>query len=198
MDTKERIILATLELAAQNGLGSVTLSQIAEKLGFSTPALYKHFGSKEAIIEAMYAYLRERSKQLQSLPGVDFGEMIRDKSASEVLGESVKGYSALITQSEMMTFYKVIYAQRSVDATAAKIMAEETSRMIVATKNLFYALQAHGKLNANDLDMAATSFAMTVHGMLEYDLDCKNSGEKTDGSKITDYIKWYCEQLGGQ
>ena len=70
--------------------------------------------------------------------------------------------------------------------------------MIVATKNLFYALQAHGKLNANDLDMAATSFAMTVHGMLEYDLDCKNSGEKTDGSKITDYIKWYCEQLGGQ
>ena len=33
MDKKEQIILATLELAAENGLGSVSMSQIAEKLG---------------------------------------------------------------------------------------------------------------------------------------------------------------------
>jgi AcrR family transcriptional regulator len=33
MNTKERILLATLEFAAEDGLSGVSLSQIAEKVG---------------------------------------------------------------------------------------------------------------------------------------------------------------------
>ena len=61
MTKKEQIILATLELASQNGLGAVSMGQIADRLGIRKPSLYNHFESKEAIIAAMYEYLRERS-----------------------------------------------------------------------------------------------------------------------------------------
>ena len=47
MNKKEEIIIAVLDLAAEKGLGSVSMSQIAEKMGMRKPSLYNHFSSKE-------------------------------------------------------------------------------------------------------------------------------------------------------
>ena len=129
MNTKEKIILATLELAAQHGLGSVSMSQIAEKLGIRKPSLYNHFESKDAIIEEMYHYLRERSRSQLSPAAVDLGELVKDRTAEEVLMFTVSNYNKLNEQPEMMNFYKVIYSQRSIDATAAGIMLGTSTRL---------------------------------------------------------------------
>ena len=43
MGRKKKIIYATLELASSNGLGSISMSQIAEKVGIKAPSLYNHF-----------------------------------------------------------------------------------------------------------------------------------------------------------
>ena len=51
---KEKIIMATLELACENGLRSVSMSQIAEKAGIKKSSLYSHFSAKEEIITEMY------------------------------------------------------------------------------------------------------------------------------------------------
>ena len=83
------------------------------------------------------------------------------------------------TKGNMFLFYKIIYSERAINPVAAKVLAEETERMIVATKNLFYALQVHGKIKTKDVDMTATSFAMTVHSIMDYQLDCVN-GKKAD------------------
>ena len=197
MNTKEKIILATLELAAQHGLGSVSMSQIAEKLGIRKPSLYYHFDSKDAIIEEMYHYLRERSRSQLSPAAVDLGELVKDRTAEEVLMFTVSNYNKLNEQPEMMNFYKVIYSQRSIDATAAGIMAEETEKMMAATKALFYALQVHGKISVTDVDAAAESFAMTVHAITDHQLDCANSGKPIKKDMLGSYIRWFCREIGG-
>lgn len=197
MNRKEEIILVTLELAAENGLSNVSMAQIAEKMGIRKPSLYNHFRSKEDIIAAMYQYLREKSKEQLSLADIDYGEFIKDKSLEEALTQSVSNYSSMSTQGKMLSFYKVIYSERAVNPTAARIMAEETKRMISATKNLFYALQVHKKICIRDIDIAAASFALTVHAIMDYQLDCACSGEPVSEDMIQDYIKWFCEQFGG-
>ena len=198
MNKKEEIIIAVLDLAAEKGLGSVSMSQIAEKMGMRKPSLYNQFSSKEVIIKEMYVYLRERAKQQLPEGGADIGEMIKSgRSTYEVLLMSVTSYAEMNGDETMQKFYKVIYSQRAVDPAAAQIISEETRKMIGATKAMFYALQAHGKIKCTDIDMAAFSFAMTVHSILDYILDCKSSGQQTDNKILTDYIKWYCEQLGG-
>lgn len=194
MDRKEEIILVTLELAAENGLSNVSMAQIAEKMGIRKPSLYNHFKAKEEIIAAMYQYLREKSKEQLSLADIDYGEFIKGKSMEEALTQSVANYSNINAENKMFSFYKVIYSERSVNPTAAKIMAEETRRMILATKNLFYALQVHKKIHVKDIDMAATSFAMAVHAMMDYQLDCSCSGETVGQDMIQNYIKWFCNQ----
>lgn len=197
MNRKEEIILVTLELAATNGLSNVSMAQIAEKMGIRKPSLYNHFKAKEEIIAAMYQYLREKSKEQLSLADIDYGEFIKGKSMEEALTQSVANYSNINAENKIFSFYKVIYSERSVNPTAAKIMAEETRKMILATKNLFYALQVHKKIHVKDIDMAATSFAMTVHAMMDYQLDCSCSGEPVGQDMIQNYIKWFCNQYGG-
>ena len=194
---QEQIILATLELAAENGLGNVSMSQIADKLGIRKPSIYNHFKSKEDIINAMYHFLREKSRSQLSSATMDLGELVKDRSAEEMLLFTVNNYNKLNEQPEMMSFYKVIYSQRSLDPAAAQIMAEETEKMILATKNLFYALKAHGKITVQDVDAAAECFALTVHSITDYQLDCMNSGKEPKKDMLKAYIKWFVGQIGG-
>lgn len=197
MNRKEEILLVTLELAAENGLSNVSMAQIAEKIGIRKPSLYNHFKSKEEIIEAMYQYFRDRSKEALSLTDIDYGEFVEDKSMEEALQQSVSNYVNMNSGGKMFLFYKVIYSERAINPNAAKIMAEETRRMIIATKNLFYALQAHGKISIDGIDIAATSFAMTIHAMMDYQFDCSCSGEPVSQNMIQEFIKWFCNQYGG-
>lgn len=198
MERKEEIILVTLELAAANGLSNVSMAQIAKKMGIRKPSLYNHFKSKEEIISAMYQYLRDKSKEKLSFVDIDYGEFIKGKSLEEALIQSVSNYRNISTEDKMFAFYKVIYSERAINPTAAKIMAEETKRMILATKNLFYALQVHKKFSVKNIDMAAISFAMTVHAIMDYQLDCSCSGEPVPQDMIQSYIKWFCGQYGGK
>ena len=62
---------------------------------------------------------------------------------------SVTSYAEMNGDETMQKFYKVIYSQRSLDPTAAQIVAEETKKMIAATKALFYALSAHKKIECD-------------------------------------------------
>ncbi len=53
-------------------------------------------------------------------------------------------------QEHMLNFYKIIYSERSLNPMAAKIVAEETDKMIIATKQLFYAMEVHKLLHLSD------------------------------------------------
>lgn len=193
---KEEIIMATLELAAKNGLASVSMSMIADKIGIKKPSLYKHFTSKEEIVEAMYQFLREQAKKRANIKPIDYSTLFVGKTAYEVLKIAVQGYIQMNHQEEMMNFYKVIYSERSIQPMAARILAEETSKMIIATKQLFYAMEVHKILHFKNADMSAVSFAMTIHGLMDYELDRSCGGckeEQSDKNLLDDYLKWFCE-----
>ena len=191
---KEEIILTTLELAAEKGLAGVSMSMIADKIGIKKPSLYKHFSSKDEIVEAMYQFLRDKSKENANIKPVDYSILFSEKTAYEVLKGVMQGYINMNHQEQMLTFYKVIYSERSIQPMAAKIMAEETERMIIATKQLFYAMEIHKLLHFENADMSAVSFSMTVHGLMDYELDQKYGYDEAPKNLLDEYLKWFCEQ----
>lgn len=191
---KEEIILTTLELAAEKGLAGVSMSMIADKIGIKKPSLYKHFSSKDEIVEAMYPFLRDKSKENANIKPVDYSILFSEKTAYEVLKGVMQGYINMNHQEQMLTFYKVIYSERSIQPMAARIVAEETERMIIATKQLFYAMEVHKLLHFENADMSAVSFAMTVHGLMDYELDQKYGYDEAPKNLLDEYLKWFCEQ----
>lgn len=194
---KKEIIMATLELAANKGLGNVSMNIIADKVGIKKPSLYNHFASKEELVEAMYQFLREEAKKNANVGAIDYTVIFAGKSALEILMMMVGGYFHMNQQEHMLNFYKVIYSERSIQPMAAKILAEETEKMIIATKQLFYAMEVHKLLHFQNADMSAVSFAMTVHGLMDYELDLRSGGCKTENQERNDldeYLQWFCKE----
>ena len=203
MDRKSEIIKATLELASEYGLAAVSMNQIAEKLGISKPALYKHFESREEIIKTMYAFLREQAKQ--SIAGGEMNwDMLSDKIPLEkILTQMVDTYRNLCTNPVMFQFYKIIMSQRTIDIAATEIMVMETKAMIDATKKLFYALQVKHIAEFSDADAAAVSFAMSVHSIIDLECDLnqlKNAnsdvGKGIDKNMMKNFINEFCRVYG--
>ena len=194
---KKEIIMATLELAANKGLGNVSMNMIADKVGIKKPSLYNHFASKEELVEAMYQFLREEAKKNANVGAIDYTVIFAGKSALEILRMMVGGYFHMNQQEHMLNFYKVIYSERNIQPMAAKILAEETEKMIIATKQLFYAMEVHKLLHFQNADMSAVSFAMTVHGLMDYELDLRSGGCKTENQErndLDDYLQWFCKE----
>lgn len=60
----QRIIDATIELIAEEGLASVTMQRIAEHVGSSNALVVFHFRSKENLFRAVLQYLSDRYDEL--------------------------------------------------------------------------------------------------------------------------------------
>ena len=194
---KKEIIMATLELAANKGLGNVSMNMIADKVGIKKTSLYNHFASKEELVEAMYQFLREEAKKNANVGAIDYTVIFAGKSALEILRMMVGGYFHMNQQEHMLNFYKVIYSERNIQPMAAKILAEETEKMIIATKQLFYAMEVHKLLHFQNADMSAVSFAMTVHGLMDYELDLRSGECKTENQErnnLDEYLQWFCRE----
>jgi AcrR family transcriptional regulator len=52
-DTQERLVREAALLFASEGVGGVSMRKVAERLGLSATAIYRHFASKEALISAV-------------------------------------------------------------------------------------------------------------------------------------------------
>ena len=200
MSRKQEIIYATLELASEYGLKAVSLSQIADRIGIKKPSLYNHFKSKEEIVSAMYAFLRENAKKKNSV-AADFTALFEGRTLEEILIRSLSGYMQFLTVPDMLCFFKVLYAERSTSPEAAQIMIDETECMVKYTKALFYALVVHGKMKNEDIDTVALSYAMTIHSFVDLQMDritAKQAGisEKDEPlPELLAYIRWFSKQM---
>lgn len=70
--TKENILLTSLKLFAESGFDAVSTGMIAEKLGITKGALYRHFKNKQeifdSIVQRMFEKDLERAEE-DSVPG---------------------------------------------------------------------------------------------------------------------------------
>ncbi len=77
-DTKERILDAALELFARCGYLGTSMSDIAKQLGITKAALYKHYASKQEIldriVERMNEMDRERAREYE-MPEAEPGRL---------------------------------------------------------------------------------------------------------------------------
>ena len=195
-DRKNEIIKATLELAAENGLGTVSMQQIASKVGITKASLYNHFSSRDEIVEEMYTVLRDMSKKKAAVGGVDYNKLGQEASMKDILMGTVGSYRSMVNDPDMFLFYKVIMSERTINKVAAEIMAKETETMINATKSLFYALEVKKIAHFDDPDAAAFSFAMAVHAILDYESDLKFAGLDEKLEMMSGYIEEFCRIYG--
>lgn len=89
-DTKERIVAESLRLFSERGYGEVTVAEIAEAVGIKPPSLYKHYGGKREIFEAILERMSSRYRSMVSGLGIDGEDPACDSAVFEDMdGENI-------------------------------------------------------------------------------------------------------------
>ena len=185
------IILKTLELASRLGLRSLSLSDIAKECGISKSTLYSHFESKENLFERLYLFLREKAKERNNIPPVDYNALFKDRTLKEILRTVTSSYSSMVQDKDLNAFYRVVLSEKSFSPIAAAIYTEETNTMLLATRNLFYALSSKGKAHFSDVDNEAMVFAFTFHSILVLEEDDRTAGTAVSEGLLDSFLEYF-------
>lgn len=62
----EKLIQAYLELAAEQGVASITFDSIGQRAGYSRGLAFQKFGSKDGLLEAVISYLHEEAERIRA------------------------------------------------------------------------------------------------------------------------------------
>ena len=185
------ILIKTLELASSRGLRSLSLSDIAKECGISKSTLYSHFESKEDLIERLYLFLREKAKERNNIPPVDYNALFKDRTLKEILRTVTSSYSSMVHDKDLNAFYRVVLSEKSFSPIAAAIYTEETNTMLLATRNLFYALSSKGKAHFSDVDNEAMVFAFTFHSILVLEEDDRTAGTAVSEGLLDSFLEYF-------
>lgn len=86
-DTKERILTAALRLFARDGYKAVSVSQIADALGITKGALYKHYKSKRDIFDSIFARMCALDAARSHDAGVPETDLTHGEGAAAALAD---------------------------------------------------------------------------------------------------------------
>lgn len=84
--TRSQILTAAWQVAGHDGVGALSLREVAARVGMRTPSLYHYFGSKAALYDAMYAQaMADFAAALRaSAPGPTARETLRNRARAFV------------------------------------------------------------------------------------------------------------------
>jgi len=71
---QQQIVETVLDLVAEHGADGVSVQAIADRIGLSQPAVFRHFPSKEAIWVAVMSWLEEQLAAIHQGAGASFAE----------------------------------------------------------------------------------------------------------------------------
>jgi len=88
---QEELLDIALDLAREVGLGGLTVRRLAERAGFTEAALYRHFPSKGALLQALMGRIESRF-----LPAVRAIAATEDRPPAERLAEVVRFHVRMV------------------------------------------------------------------------------------------------------
>lgn len=137
MKTKEKLLIKALELFNEKGIRNTSLREIATAVGISKPAIYNHFSGKEEMIDELYKYCRERSKNESGESLQKIFEKYAPKGASVLLYEVIVSYGSFYDNEIARLFWNMILQEQFYEVEAAYTVLEESSKLKEMTYRLF-------------------------------------------------------------
>ena len=108
-DMKERIALTALRLFSQNGYEAVSMRDIAEAVGVTAGALYKHYAGKRDIFDAILARMERRD-----------AEQAREHALPEAPPEAGEEPYRAASAAQLVAFSRQMFRYWTQDAFAAQ------------------------------------------------------------------------------
>ena len=162
-DTKERILETALELFAQNGYLGTSMNDIAQRLGFTKAALYKHYMSKQEILDSIVErmnqmdYARAESYEMPETEPDGFAEAYLHTPVQKIRAYSMAQFDHWTKEPFSSNFRKMLTLEQYRDPKLARLYHD-----YLATGPTEYMAAIFRKLT--DSDEAAMQLALEFYG----------------------------------
>lgn len=195
VDTRERILEKALEMFAENGYNGTNLRDLAESLGLSKSALYRHFSSKEEIASVLFERLGEyyesnfgSARKLPAIPDSmeEFHDMVMNMVNFTINDRKII-LSRKIISSEQYRF-------KNVSDLATKNFYSGTLNLFSV---IFARMMEKGLLKNEDPHMMALGFSAPITSLIHM---CDREPEKKDEiiEEIENLTEYYIHIYGNE
>ncbi len=165
-------VQAVVELAAEQNPADITTTAIADRMGLTQGALFRHFPTKDAILEATIAWVSERL-------------LARVDKAAEGAASPAAALEAMFTAhidfvSKHPGVPRMLFGelQRPGKTLVKKMVQTVIGRYGERLQSLLEAGKAQGELDAGlDVDAAAVLFIGTIQGLVMQSLLAGKTGQ---------------------
>lgn len=152
--TRDKIFDAAVDLFAQRGYDGVSIRDIATAAGITEGAVYRHFSSKEAILDAIFTFVESRI--YPSAPEASLDAMIDVLPFREILESMPR---AMLADTDLTRVTRVMVAEMHHNKKIrAYVQRELFERPVDETEQLFRKLMEKEKIKPCDPRALSTVF----------------------------------------
>lgn len=174
-DTKEKILMAALDMFSQRGYEGTNIRELSASLGLVKSGIYKHYESKEAIwnalLDKMIAYYGERFGSVEHLPPVP-------DSPEDFVSMTMRMVNLTIHDEQIIKTRKVLTLEQYRDERARDLATKHfltgLTKMFTHT---FSGMMAKGLLKKDDPAMLAFAYTAPISALIHL---CDRDPEKTE------------------
>ena len=192
-DTKDRILMAALEMFSQNGYAGTNIRELTSSLGLVKSSMYKHFKSKEdiwnSLLDEMIKYYSERFGSPEKMPPVP-------DSLDGLVELTMRMVDFTVHDERVVMTRKLLSIEQYRDDRARELA---TKHFLTGTKEMFThifdGMMNKGLLKKDDPEMLAFAYTAPISALIHL---CSREPEKTDGAiaKIEAFSRHFIKTYG--
>ncbi len=153
-DTKEKIFDAAVDLFAEKGYDRVSIRDIARAVGVTEGALYKHYASKEEILESVFAFVEGRIYPQVTEASLD--ALVDSMPFQEILASTQR---AMISDTQLTRVTRIMLIEMYHNEKIRNYVRRELfERSVDETEILLRKLMEKGKIKQGDPRALSTLF----------------------------------------
>ena len=172
-DTKERILVAALEMFSQNGYAGTNIRELSASLGLVKSGVYKHYESKEAIwnalLDQMIAYYGEHFGSPEHLPPVP-------DSPEGLVAMTMQMVNFTVHDEKVVMTRKVLTLEQFRDDRARELATKHfLTGLTEMFTRIFTGMMEKGLLRKDDPEMLAFAYTAPISALIHL---CDREPEK--------------------
>lgn len=156
--TRERILQATIDLFSENGYGNVSMREIAGRVGIRASSLYKHYESKDALLESIFDLFKQ-SLGKTNFPSIDLSAYLKTVTPEEYLNQAFALFRQVMWTPEVMKIARIINIEQQRNQSVRRFFLEElVHKPCEITRHVFDQMVKNRSIDRIDTAIAAEEY----------------------------------------
>jgi len=158
VSTKEIIFNVAVDLFSEKGYSNVSMREIAHAVGIKASSLYKHYESKEDLLESIFEFFRSVLDQT-NFPAAGLEEYLKNVTPEEYLNQSFLLFEQVMWNPAIMKIAKIINMEQQRNQSVRQFFTEEfIEKPFQITKYGFDIMLENGLIATVDTAAAAEEY----------------------------------------